>query len=146
MIKLKCDRTPMSEKQIFVKLPNSDGVIELAYLTEQILNARNIEHDWQPKRWTPQPALIEINGGSSQLYHGQKYDPQYFNLVDDGWTHDHCLICFQTISNNSDQNEQVVSEGYTDQFNNWICHNCYSNFIQPKDYNAVLNDLKRIAK
>lgn len=136
----------MIKQQTFVKLPNSEGKIELTYLTDNIINARKEEFTWQLQQWTPRPALIDKSGGGSRLYVGQTYNPKYFDLVNDGWTHDHCIICYQTVSDWKETQVTADKREYTDGNNNWICKNCYTNFIKPKDYQKVLDGLKRVNK
>lgn len=137
----------MSKKQTFVKVPYLDGEIELEYLTGNIEEARSISNNWELKLWKSksQPALMNKSGGFAQLYHGQTFDPMYFSLGEHTLTHDHCLICWKTITDWKDSEEPVDNEGYSDG-DNWICKNCYTNFVKPEDYKTVLDNLERVNK
>jgi len=57
------------------------------------------------KNWTkivfkPKPALIEVKSKGIHLFRGQNYDASKFNLVQNGWTHEHCDNCFARIEEN----------------------------------------------
>ena len=126
----------MTDKKTYLVLPNK-GEIELNYLLEQVEWAR--QDNYELKDWFPGKALIEKNGGGSRLFTGQSFDDKHFELKEDGWTHDHCEICFETLS---DSNEK---EGY---FNGqiWICKSCHELFIEPADINGTVNRLEKIKK
>jgi hypothetical protein len=70
-------------------------------------------------------ALVQRTGTAS-LYVGQQYDPAYYDLVHGGWNHDHCEICWWTLSDGGDEEHSV---GYTDG-QRWICSECYNQFIE----------------
>jgi len=86
---------------------------------EQVRNRK-----WTRQKWKPRAALV--SRGKVTDYWGQKYDPQCTQLVEDGWTHDHCEICWWTLSD-SDEPEQ--GEGYTTDGHSWICEECFFQFI-----------------
>lgn len=54
--------------------------------------------------------------------------------VSEGWDHEHCAICWETIS------ESKQPYGYADQNGEWVCESCYSNFVQPKNL-GFLNEV-----
>ena len=82
---------------------------------------------WHEEKWMPTPALIHKKGGIRRQYRGQKYDPDKIDLVADGWTHDHCEICWWTIHESDNDNE---GRGYRNEYNAWICTECYIQFIE----------------
>ncbi|MBI1374702.1 MAG: hypothetical protein GC159_18440 [Phycisphaera sp.] len=82
--------------------------------------------DWYRAKWERRPALVHPDGGAMTLYVGQKYDPAHFNLVADAWDHDHCEVCYATISNKSCDN--AIQDAYTDG-RAWICPSCYERMI-----------------
>ncbi len=65
------------------------------------------------------------SGSRTSLYVGQKFDPQYIDLVDDGWTHDHCEICYKDLYEIEDPEH---GEGYTNG-QDWICSECYLKYV-----------------
>ena len=131
----------MTVKKTYVILPDK-GEIELDYLKECVHWAK--QDTYERRKWFARPALIERRGGvSSQLYTGQTFDEKYFSLEADGWTHDHCEICFTTLSGFSD--DVTDSEGY---FNGhvWICQSCHSLFIKVEDITTSIDRLEKIVK
>ena len=73
----------------FVKL--STGDIEIEQIREVYEDLKGT--DLKLMNWKPRSALIERNRGTVWLYTGQKFDPKYIDLIEDGWTHDHCQVC-----------------------------------------------------
>lgn len=86
------------------------------------------QKQWSLQQWTPSPALSTktSEGTSVAKYVGQKYDPKKTKLVEDGWDHDHCLFCMQSICSCGGENCQ--SEGFTDG-DQWICGSCHEAII-----------------
>jgi hypothetical protein len=128
------------DKKIYVTIPNR-GDHELSNLLDTVDYLRQLT--WTYKIWTPTPALIDKSSGSSRQYVGQTFDSKYFDLVEDGWTHDHCEVCFQTISNIEGYGD---SDGYKGDSGDWICKDCYALFIKPEDVQKTIRSLKTIEK
>ena len=123
----------------FVKLPS--GYVEIEWLRDVCEDLINTPFKFM--KWEPRPALIDKNGKVSRLYTGQKYDPNYIDLVEDGWTHDHCQICDLNISDY--ENENTVTSGYFNAFD-WVCKNCYEAVLDTDDFEKRLNDLPKKGK
>ena len=122
-------------KNIYVSIPHA-GRFQLDTLLEEVSQLREIS--WTYKVWKPTPALIDKTSGSSTQYVGQKFDPLYFDLVETGWTHDHCEFCSQTISDIEGYGE---TDGYVSN-NDWLCKDCYKLFIEPKDIDILVSKLQ----
>jgi hypothetical protein len=95
-------------------------------------------NDWDFRKWFARPALFDKTGGNVHLYVGQKFDPKNFDLVQEGWSHDHCLICFKNISDVKD--DQTDDSGY---FHNgeWICEACFKSLkmdIEERKYKLYI--------
>ena len=129
-----------TNKKYYVTIPNK-GEHELNSLLETVDYLRQLS--WTLQLWTTRPALIDKKGGSSRPFVGQKYDPNYFDLVDNGWTHDHCEICFQTISDIKDYGDL---EGFTNYNNEWVCKSCFDLFIKPNNVKPIISSLKTVEK
>ena len=88
---------------------------------------------WTLEKWTRQPALVARDRRTITFYHGQEYDPEKYDLVPDGWGHDHCELCFKTITDftREDGRAPVVDKGYTNG-NSWICCACYRQHLEGK--------------
>jgi hypothetical protein len=58
-----------------------------------------------------------------QDYHGEPYDASKFDLVEEGWDHEHCSVCFFT-----------VKDGHTYWENGdrikLLCDACYETFVK----------------
>ena|SRR5438093_1377877 len=128
------------DKKTYVTIPNK-GEHELHTLLETLGYLRQLI--WTYKVWMPTAALIDKSGGSSSQYVGQKFDPKYFDLVEDGWTHEHCEICYQRITNIEDYGDE---DGYEAQNGDWVCKECYNLFIKPNDIQETLKSLKTTKK
>ena len=90
-----------------------------------------LEQSWERRTWKPRAALVSRDHTSE--YVGQKYQPEYTKLVDDGWTHDHCEICWWSLSESDDVEH---GEGYTTDGRSWICSECFKMFVREDDANS----------
>lgn len=82
---------------------------------------------WEKMVWKKGPALRKKDGGSLQNYYGQSYDPKEFDLIEDGWEHDHCEFCWITISDCD--HEKCSHQAYTCE-DVLICPDCYQHIIR----------------
>ncbi len=82
------------------------------------------EREWVKLKWVKRAALS--SKGRVSDYDGQGYEPESAKLVEGGWSHDHCEICWWTLSE-SDNPEK--GEGYTTDGHRWLCTECYEHFI-----------------
>jgi len=80
---------------------------------------------WERRQCEPQDALKHRNSGRIALHHGQSYDPAELDLIKAGWTHYHCIICWQSLFEAKDAE---VSFGYTNG-QDWLCPTCYRGFV-----------------
>ena len=83
---------------------------------------------WKQSLWKPSDALVHKKGGVTSLYVGQKFDPKYIDLIKDGWTHDHCEICWWTLFN-SEKTEE--NSGYSNGRRSWLCSECFEKLVRP---------------
>jgi hypothetical protein len=94
-----------------------------ADIQESVEWARN--QQWKKQKWVARAALV--SKGSTSDYVGQKYNPEHTKLVEDGWTHDHCEICWWSIHETEEPEHGV---GYTTNGHKWVCTECYTHFIE----------------
>jgi hypothetical protein len=118
----------------FVKLPTGD--VEIDHIREMCEDLKGTE--FQLMEWRPRPALIDKNGKRTRLYTGQKFDANYIDLVEDGWTHDHCQICFVSIGEH--ENQYTQTEGYFNSYD-WVCKSCYETFLTIDNLEEKLGEL-----
>ncbi len=102
----------------------ADADFKDKYLAEMV--ARHRAKPWRLQSWVSQPALFSKDGSRSTRFHGQSFDPNEYNLVEGGWSHDHCPYCWVTVSDLSDPD--YISEAYTDG-NDWVCPDCYAKYL-----------------
>ncbi len=86
------------------------------------------EQKWHKQKWLTRKALVSKRCISD--YKGQKFNSKYTELVENGWSHDHCEICWWTLCESDIPDE---GEGYTTDGHRWICTECYNQFIKIKD-------------
>ena len=86
-----------------------------------------LKQQWHQEEWKPTPALVHKVGGTRSHYHGQKYDSEKIDFVADGWTHDHCAICWWTLHKTDIEDEKT---GYRNESNVWLCAECFRQFIE----------------
>jgi len=126
-------------KHIFVRLPT--GNIEIEHIREMYAELQH--NNFILKKWFPRPALIDKKGKTSWLYTGQNFDPELIELVQDGWTHDHCQVCSTTISDVD--NEYSFSEGYFDNYD-WVCKSCYDSILKSDNVEEFIKKSEKIEK
>jgi hypothetical protein len=126
------------EEDVYVYLPDH-GKFLLGDLLETANWLRTL--NWRYKKWNYGPALVDINGGIKRYYTGQTYDPLKLKVIDDGWTHDHCEVCWTTISEGNDNSESEIDGYYCE--GNWICKKCYHFLIEPENLEETLEKYKK---
>ena len=94
---------------------------EMRNLAEEVRNNK-----WVKKKWNPSPALLCKKSKVITKYSGQKYDSNKFELIENGWDHDHCLFCWQCICDSGSKNCKY--NGFTDG-EYWICETCHQKVI-----------------
>ncbi len=85
------------------------------------------EHQWIKQKWVARAALM--SKGSASDYVGQKYNPEQTEFVEDGWNHDHCEICWWSLHEDDDPEH---GEGYTTNGYQWLCTECFNQFLATK--------------
>jgi hypothetical protein len=78
-------------------------------LAELVLNDSTI---WKKIKFEPHDSTV-------------RYPDGRVKIVKDGWDHEHCRICFQTISSVEVDNE----DGYVNEEGDWLCKSCYQNYV-----------------
>ena len=129
-------------KTTFIRIENW-GEIELDYLVDNILECKS-KGTWKHETWKPTPSLNEKNGRTSQKYNGQKYDTEHFELIPNGWDHDHCMICTKTISDTKDFKDWET-DGYKNG-NEWVCKNCFNLFMVSDDIEKELAKYPKVQR
>ena len=123
----------------FIILPTGD--IEVDHIREMFYDLKDKEFKYS--QWFPRAALIDKKANTTHLFTGQKYSEANFDFDMAGWTHDHCDICFITIS--QEQTDFVQNEGYFDG-SDWVCKSCYEIIVSAKDIEEKLKTLTMYIK
>ena len=88
-------------------------------------NTRN----WVKKLFTTTPGYwILVNGHKlmGKVTDHEELPPDA--VIDEtGWGHEHCALCWETISDHEDHQH----EGYTDG-KEWVCLTCFDKYISPR--------------
>jgi hypothetical protein len=85
---------------------------------------------WTKTRFETGPGIwISMNGGRMlrKLRKGEDL-PEGCAMDMKAWDHEHCALCWRTIS----ENPVHQQEGYTDG-EDWLCIECYNKYIMPPE-------------
>ena len=123
-------------KKILVKLPS--GYFDIEDIREEYEYFKDDTFEFM--KWKPRTALIEKGGKQSWLFTGQKFDANYIELVENGWTHDHCSVCSITLTDF--ENEYQQTEGYFNGYD-WICKGCYETLFTSNNLEETLSQLPK---
>jgi hypothetical protein len=69
-----------------------------------------------------------VHRGQSRYYPATGETPMpesKVRLVPSGWDHEHCELCKSHID--------IGMDGYYDPDDHWMCENCYSRYVSPRD-------------
>jgi ribonuclease inhibitor len=105
-------------------------------IRESVENAK--QSFWTRQIYKRPIALVEKGNGTLRTFVGQEFDPEYFEISDTAWTHDHCAICSYRIDD-SEPRQEAYSDGY-----NWICYECFNQFLIKDHVTIDLSDIKSI--
>jgi hypothetical protein len=87
------------------------------------------QSNWTKEEWKLSPALVSKDGrGTRPYYEGEDYDPTIWDLIPDGYDHDHCVICLWTLTVSQDPE---ISIGWVNKDGAWLCNECYEKLIMP---------------
>jgi len=80
---------------------------------------------WEKQKWAKRTALV--SNGKVSDYVGQKYNSEHTKLVENGWEHDHCEICWWALCESEEPENGV---GFTTDGHNWLCTECFQAFVE----------------
>jgi hypothetical protein len=80
--------------------------------------------DWEKKTFAPRSAIKQKH--SWKKHEAGKLAPEKGVIIEGGWDHEHCEVCWWKIRE-SDNPE--IGVGYTNG-NQWLCAECYAQFIE----------------
>jgi hypothetical protein len=89
---------------------------------DQLDLVKNESIAWQREGFTPSDAVKDSKGALRKYEEGKVADKE--EIITGGWEHEHCRLCWQTISAHEGQD----NFGYTDG-TDWLCEACYGKYI-----------------
>ncbi len=92
----------------------------------QLELAQDVTREWNKQLFVPRNGIAFHDKGVTRMRRLEEGEevPRGAELVPEGWEHEHCALCWQTIS----CAESDDHEGYTDG-NYWLCAVCYQRYI-----------------
>jgi hypothetical protein len=76
-------------------------------------------HKWEKTEFVPRDELRHLANGTTEV-------------VPDGWDHEHCRICWESISQVDEQ-----KYGYKDQNDKWLCDQCFHSYVEQKKIDFI---------
>lgn len=100
------------------------------YWGERVALVLDTSRNWNKELFKPQDAVAYRSGDKTIVIKvGQPVDDIPVEgegrIIKGGWDHEHCAICWESI-------DEDHPNGYKDQNNEWVCENCYSNYVKPR--------------
>ncbi len=92
---------------------------------DQLELAQDSSRRWQRQKFVPQDAVkLQIEGRTVFRRVRVEENVNEETLIAGGWEHEHCCLCWKTIS----LREGHENEGYTDG-EEWLCKDCYEKYL-----------------
>jgi len=109
-------------------MSDKNYIIENWWTPSQINIVRDTSRIWTKKEFKPTSGFWKEMDGGKLLSKTSDHEgiPQEAIVDDTAWDHEHCELCFETISNK----EGYQHQGYTDG-KEWLCTDCYSKYLAP---------------
>jgi hypothetical protein len=84
---------------------------------------------WQLASFTPSDAISFSQDGQTVIGREQSGSAQISatRVIPDGWDHEHCTLCWATISLHRGDQPRAYTDG-----RDWLCATCYETFIVPR--------------
>ncbi len=107
--------------------PRFDG-----YWGERAALVLNRQRHWSQRTFEPVDALAFKRPGDTLVSKATNQNmPADSTLIKGGWDHEHCNICWETISPQTDP-VAMFSEP-----EHWICQKCYDSFVVPRSLDFI---------
>src|SRR5205807_1248261 len=112
------------------RLMSVDRPLEAWWTPDQLSLVEDRSRVWRQARFEPSDMLLIRRAGEGsigrQLLQGEGADANS-EVIKNGWDHEHCALCWVTISVNPEDQH----EGYTDG-KDWICVACFQQYVAPR--------------
>ena len=109
-------------------MANENWTIEAWWTPFQIPLVKDTSRVWIRKEFKSTSGFWKQVDGGKLLgkTSGQETLPPDATVDSTAWDHEHCELCFETISDRGD----YQNEGYTDG-KEWLCITCFNKYIAP---------------
>jgi hypothetical protein len=103
-------------------------IFEDWWTDSQIELVKNSSRIWEKKRFKVVPGFWILKDGAKVLGKLSQHEhlPEGAILDNTAWDHEHCELCWMTISEHAGHQQ----EGYTDG-KEWLCVECHDKYITP---------------
>jgi len=109
-------------------MSDKNYIIENWWTPDQIALVKDTSRVWTKKAFkTTSGFWTELDGGKLLGKTSNSETIPTDAIIDNtAWDHEHCELCFETISDK----ESFQHEGYTDG-KEWLCVGCYDKYLGP---------------
>ncbi len=115
---------------------NSEYAYLDSYWGERAVTVLDSSLKWEKSEFKPVDAIeFNINGKRISGVIGQKppEGAKSVRVIKGGWDHEHCVIFQEKISCIDGQ----VKIGYKNQYNEWVCEECFNKYVKPKSLSFI---------
>lgn len=109
-------------------MTDKNYIIESWWIPSQIDLVKDKSRIWTKREFKTTSGFWSEKDGGKLLGKTSSHEAMLRGAVvdDTAWDHEHCELCFETISDK----EGYQKEGYTDG-KEWLCTECYNKYIGP---------------
>lgn len=111
--------------------PNSEWTIFDLYWGERAELVLRSGRLWKYTQFHSMPAIRFASGGTVYMQKADGSKPGDGEVVEGGWDHEHCRICWEKIGIGGQ------SSGYVSDDDVWACARCYERFIEPRSLDFI---------
>ena len=118
---------PDEERDVQAIRAQQHWVILDGYWGERAELVLDRNRQWRKVRFEPTDA-IKLEGRTTQGTQPELSDRE---IVESGWDHEHCAICWETIGTGEH------ATGYLSPPETWVCHTCYGEFVERRSLGFI---------
>jgi hypothetical protein len=104
--------------------------VESWWTPDQLACATDPTRRWERRRFQTSDMIWERQPGGGHIGHRKQPGEQPeagAELVRDGWDHEHCRLCWETISARPGEAHECFTDG-----EDWVCGACFRKYIAPR--------------
>src|SRR5262249_36049979 len=85
--------------------------------------------NWREQQFRPTDAVEFDHESGQRLGKAESADPAGGTIIPGGWDHEHCALCWATISPYQGHEPVGVTAG-----REWPCRTCFQRYIEPRQH------------